>query len=109
MGRPFDPASMIQKAVSNVINSVIFGQRYEYLDPMFLRHTDILDKNFRALGNSGALAMFPFLRFLPGDMFDYKRMKRDIKIVFNDYTDIINEHRYSNARCRGPMGFLPDT
>ena len=95
---------MIQKAVSNVINSVTFGQRYEYLDPMFLRHTDILDKNFRAIGNSGALAMFPFLRFLPGDMFDYKRMKRDIKAVYDDYTDIIKEHKYSSARRCGPIG-----
>ena len=66
--------------------------------------TDILEKNFRALSNSGALAMFPLLRYLPGDMFEYKRMKRDIKAAYDDYTEIIKEHRYSSGRCCGPIG-----
>ena len=80
-----------------MINSVTLGQRYEYLDPLFLRHLDILEKNFRALSNSGALVIFPFLRHLPGDLFEFKRMKRDLKGVFDDYTDIIHEHRCSKV------------
>ena len=94
--RTLDPASIIQKAVSNVVNNVTFGQRYEYVDPMFLRHIDILEKNFRVLGNSGALAMFPFLKYLPGDFFEYKRMRRDTESAFEDYTGIIDQHRYSS-------------
>ena len=55
-----------------------------------------MEKNIRILGNSGALTLFPFLKHLPGDWFEYKRLKRDSLSIQGDYLDRINEHRCSH-------------
>ena len=34
-GKPFDPAPIIPKAVSNIVSSIIFGSRFDYEDPVF--------------------------------------------------------------------------
>ncbi|XP_073070055.1 cytochrome P450 2D17-like [Manis javanica] len=42
VGRPFSPNLLLNKAVSNVIASLIFGRRFEYDDPRFLKLLDVL-------------------------------------------------------------------
>ncbi|KAI5137906.1 cytochrome P450 2D17-like [Manis pentadactyla] len=42
VGRPFSPNVLLNKAVSNVIASLIFGRRFEYDDPRFLKLLDVL-------------------------------------------------------------------
>ena len=85
VGHPFDPSPIIQKSVANVINNVTFGRRYDYLDPHFLRHLDILDRNMRIVGNSAILNLFPFLKNLPGDLFGFKRLLTEANSVKADF------------------------
>ena len=33
--KPFDPALLLPKAVSNIISSIIYGSRFDYEDPVF--------------------------------------------------------------------------
>uniref|UniRef100_A0A8C7BB74 Uncharacterized protein n=1 Tax=Neovison vison TaxID=452646 RepID=A0A8C7BB74_NEOVI len=45
-GAPFNPRRLLDNAVSNVICSVVFGNRYGYEDPEFLRLLDLFHDNF---------------------------------------------------------------
>ena len=98
-GQPYDPAPLINKTVSNVINNVIFGRRYAYDDPCFVRHVETLEANMRILGNCGALSVFPFLKYLPGDYFKYKHLKKQNALLEEDIRQRIKQHRYAR-RCR---------
>lgn len=50
-GAPFDPRQLLDNAVSNVICSVVFGKRYNYGDPEFLRLLDLFSDNFRIMSS----------------------------------------------------------
>lgn len=41
-GNPFNPDALLNKAVSNVITSLIYGFRFEYKDPRFLKLLDLI-------------------------------------------------------------------
>uniref|UniRef100_A0A8C5R2S2 unspecific monooxygenase n=1 Tax=Leptobrachium leishanense TaxID=445787 RepID=A0A8C5R2S2_9ANUR len=46
-GQPVDPTYYFSKAVSNVISSVVFGNRFEYEDKEYLRLLNLLNQLFR--------------------------------------------------------------
>lgn len=50
-GAPFDPRQLLDNAVSNVICTVVFGKRYNYGDPEFLRLLDLFSDNFRIMSS----------------------------------------------------------
>ncbi|XP_006268527.2 cytochrome P450 2F2 isoform X2 [Alligator mississippiensis] len=66
---PFDPTFLLGCAVSNVICSVVFGERFEYTDHGFLAFLGVMNQNFLLLSSVwGQLYnLFPgLLRWLPG-------------------------------------------
>ncbi|XP_071343743.1 cytochrome P450 2J4-like isoform X2 [Trachinotus anak] len=68
-GKPFNPHFIINKAVSNIICSLIFGHRFEYTDPKFLRMVNLIDKGTQIEGSIWAQLYnaFPMLmKRLPG-------------------------------------------
>ncbi|KAK2500601.1 hypothetical protein MC885_019414 [Smutsia gigantea] len=67
-GAPFDPRQLLDNAVSNVICSVVFGNRYGYKDPEFLRLLDLFSDNFRIMSSRwGEMYIFPsLLNWIPG-------------------------------------------
>uniref|UniRef100_A0A8C3HHH7 unspecific monooxygenase n=1 Tax=Chrysemys picta bellii TaxID=8478 RepID=A0A8C3HHH7_CHRPI len=44
-GRPFDPTLFLTHAVSNVICSIVFGDRFDYEDKKFVTLINIIDEN----------------------------------------------------------------
>ncbi|XP_032246057.1 cytochrome P450 2F2-like [Phoca vitulina] len=69
IGTPFDPRRLLDNAVSNVICSVVFGNRYGYEDPEFLRLLDLFHDNVRIMSSRWGemYNIFPsFLDWLPG-------------------------------------------
>uniref|UniRef100_K9IY94 Cytochrome P450 n=1 Tax=Desmodus rotundus TaxID=9430 RepID=K9IY94_DESRO len=46
-GCPFSPNALLNKAVSNVITSLIFGRRFEYDDPRFLKLLDLIQEGVK--------------------------------------------------------------
>ncbi|XP_076986585.1 cytochrome P450 2F2-like [Tamandua tetradactyla] len=69
IGTPFDPRRLLDNAVSNVICSVVFGNRYGYEDPEFLRLLDLFNDNFRIMSSRWGemYNIFPsLLDWLPG-------------------------------------------
>ncbi|XP_012588922.1 PREDICTED: cytochrome P450 2F5-like [Condylura cristata] len=68
-GTPFDPRRLLDSAVSNVICSVVFGKRYGYEDPEFLRLLDLFHDNFCIVSSRWGemYNIFPsLLDWLPG-------------------------------------------
>ncbi|XP_024623897.1 cytochrome P450 2C11-like [Neophocaena asiaeorientalis asiaeorientalis] len=51
VGAPFDPRRLLDNAVSNVMCSVVFENRYGYEDPEFLRLLDLFNDNFCIMGS----------------------------------------------------------
>uniref|UniRef100_A0A8D0HN59 Cytochrome P450 family 2 subfamily AC member 71 n=1 Tax=Sphenodon punctatus TaxID=8508 RepID=A0A8D0HN59_SPHPU len=79
-GNPFDSNKIMNLAVSNVIVSVIFGHRYDYKDPKFLRLTRLVNENIQLTGGPMVTLfnIFPALGFLPGEH----------KTVLNNLTEL---------------------
>ncbi|XP_044844345.1 cytochrome P450 2F3-like isoform X3 [Mauremys mutica] len=66
---PFDPTFLISRAVSNVICSVVFGDRFEYQDGSFLTLVGLINQNFQLLSSPwGQLYnIFPgLMSYVPG-------------------------------------------
>ncbi|KAM4689017.1 cytochrome P450 2D17-like [Discoglossus pictus] len=67
-GLPFDPRFIINNAISNVICSIAFGDRFHYDDLKFQRLLRLFEKTLKA--ESGLLAQIlnevPFLMNIPG-------------------------------------------
>ncbi|XP_015266096.1 PREDICTED: cytochrome P450 2F5-like [Gekko japonicus] len=68
-GAPFNPINLVCRAVSNVICSVVFGNRFDYEDADFLTLLDHFNENFKIMSSFwGELYnIFPrFMDLLPG-------------------------------------------
>ncbi|KAK6165426.1 hypothetical protein SNE40_022354 [Patella caerulea] len=92
-GKQFDMCRLTQASVSNVISSLVFGQRFDYEDPIFKEFLEKLEENFAAVGSTAALNFLPFLRFLPGDLFKFKRTVRNVATVEKKLIESsINDH-----------------
>ncbi|XP_063282434.1 cytochrome P450 2D14-like [Pelobates fuscus] len=67
-GRPFDPHYIMNIAVSNVICSIIFGDRYEYDDDKYIQMLRHFEDSLKA--ESSVLAQVanavPWLTYIPG-------------------------------------------
>lgn len=67
MGAPFDPRSVLNNAVSNIICSIVFGKRFEYDDPFFRNIIGLVNENLTAAAGVWAQIYnaIPLVRRLP--------------------------------------------
>nr|XP_033817256.1 cytochrome P450 2H2-like [Geotrypetes seraphini] len=68
-GKPTNPSSMITAAVSNVICSIVFGERFDKEDPTFQTLLRMIKENISFLGSRGFQlynAYSYILKWLPG-------------------------------------------
>ncbi|XP_074936410.1 cytochrome P450 2G1-like [Phalacrocorax aristotelis] len=68
-GQPFDPTYLLSCAVSNIICSIVFGNRFDYRDEEFLELLQMMNDSFREL--STPWSQFyemaeTFLKYFPG-------------------------------------------
>ncbi|XP_053328583.1 cytochrome P450 2B4-like [Spea bombifrons] len=81
-GSPFDPAYLLTLAVSNIICSIVFGERFDYKDEKFLGLLATLKKIFDVIRSSRGqlLNAFPnLLRFIPGTHQNFYRNLTEVK------------------------------
>ncbi|XP_014672801.1 PREDICTED: cytochrome P450 2C15-like isoform X3 [Priapulus caudatus] len=64
-GEPLDPQALLSSCVLNVIASIIFGARYDYADPAFLRLNNDINAIFHDTDAQGMLNFYPAMRHLP--------------------------------------------
>ncbi|KFQ85954.1 Cytochrome P450 2H1 [Phoenicopterus ruber ruber] len=92
-GRPFNPGNFLIHAVSNIICSIIFGDRFDYEDKKFVTLIDLLDENNK-LQNSIQVQLYNFfptvMEYLPGC---YKKIIKNTKKVDQFTSEIIAEHQ----------------
>eukprot|EP00062_Callorhinchus_milii_P023834 gi/632983099/ref/XP_007908479.1/ PREDICTED: cytochrome P450 2C31-like [Callorhinchus milii] len=93
-GRPFNPDIEITNAVSNVICSIVFGERFHYTDPNFIQMTELFDKSLKfqaGIWFQVAMAL-PFLSSFPGPHQKMFRVQAEIEAIIQDF---IKKHRES--------------
>ncbi|XP_035685840.1 cytochrome P450 2J6-like [Branchiostoma floridae] len=95
-GQPFDLKIMMQNAVSNIICSIVFGGRFEYGDPDFLRLIRLLNSVVEAKPSfMDRLEMihpvFRCLRFIGTSKND--KMTRMFQTLQQFYREQIEKHR----------------
>ncbi|GAB1288650.1 Cytochrome P450 CYP2J9 [Apodemus speciosus] len=86
-GQPFDPHFNINKAVSNIICSITFGERFEYHDSQFQEMLRLLDE---AMCLESTMMCQEILQYLPGSHKTFYRNWRKLQLFVSD---IINNHR----------------
>ncbi|KAI8787778.1 cytochrome P450 18a1 [Biomphalaria glabrata] len=96
LGRPTDIKMMTTMSVSNIICSVMFGQRFDYTDQSFIKITSLLENFFRTFELNGVINFVPFLRYLPGDLFHVKKFKEDVQEMLRLLDILIEDCRDGN-------------
>ncbi|XP_077141721.1 cytochrome P450 2F3-like isoform X2 [Ranitomeya variabilis] len=89
---PVDLTIFLSRAVSNVICSIIYGNRFDYEDKRLLAITASIYNNFCVMSSTwGTLYnMFPNLMdYLPGP---HKKMWRNFQDIYDISADIIENH-----------------
>ncbi|XP_033742963.1 cytochrome P450 2B2-like [Pecten maximus] len=92
-GQPYDIKELTTMAISNIICSIMFGNRFNYNDAKFKRITSLFAENVRLNSLGGAVRSLPFLRFLPGDMFSMKKMTQNLEDIKGFVDEQISQHR----------------
>ncbi|XP_067651858.1 cytochrome P450 2U1-like [Haliotis asinina] len=80
-GQGFDCRRLVHNAVSNVISSIVFGKRFEYSDPLFITFLKGMEDTFANVGAAAVLNVLPIVRFLPGDLFKFKKTMQNFKKI----------------------------
>ncbi|CAM4606627.1 unnamed protein product, partial [Lepidochelys olivacea] len=59
--KPFDAKMILNSAVSNVICSILFGERFQYEDPIFLTLLKLLNENSKLLGSPMQFGLYNYI------------------------------------------------
>ncbi|XP_059152551.1 cytochrome P450 2C15-like [Physella acuta] len=92
-GKPVDLKTITNISVSNIICSVIFGKRFEFSDPKFVRMMSIFNDVVRNASGTQILNFFPVLKYFPFDLFGANKLLRIISEVRLFVRNIVNEIR----------------
>ncbi|XP_009320662.1 PREDICTED: cytochrome P450 2H1-like isoform X2 [Pygoscelis adeliae] len=91
--RPFNPGNFLAHAVSNIICSIIFGDRFDYEDKKFRTLIELINENNK-LQSSIQTQLYNFfpavMDFLPGP---HKKMIKNTEKVDQFTLEIIAEHQ----------------
>ncbi|KAM4641337.1 cytochrome P450 2G1-like [Discoglossus pictus] len=80
-GSSFDPTFLFSCAVSNIICSVVFGQRFEYTDKRFLSLLYALDSSLHFMNSSWGLVFSSFSKVLPYLPGPHKKVLNHVKDI----------------------------
>ncbi|XP_074686914.1 cytochrome P450 2H1-like [Strix aluco] len=91
--RPFNPGKFLVHAVSNIICSIVFGDRFDYEDKKFLTLIELLEENNK-FQNSVQTQLYNFfptvMEYLPGP---HQKLIKNSEKVDQFTLEIIAEHQ----------------
>ncbi|XP_078236647.1 cytochrome P450 2J6-like [Pogona vitticeps] len=92
MRAPFDPLCFTDRAVTNIISSIVFGKRFEYEDATLRKVLDLLHLNLKLSTGPWALVYneVPLLRRLP---LPHKTVFENAQKIFAFFTKELDEHK----------------
>nr|KAF6274076.1 cytochrome P450 family 2 subfamily D member 6 [Pipistrellus kuhlii] len=100
-GRPFSPSALLNKAVSNVISSLIYGRRFQYQDPRFQKLLDLMEEGLKE--DSGFLRQVldavPVLLRIPGLAAKVFKGQRAFMALLDE---LVTEHKMSRDPAQPP-------
>ncbi|ESP01493.1 hypothetical protein LOTGIDRAFT_180305 [Lottia gigantea] len=70
----FDPTHLLSAKVSNIVCSMLFGDRFEYEDEKFKLVLQLINDSLATAGSVAAMNFFPLLAHLPGDILNIKSL-----------------------------------
>ncbi|KPP60109.1 cytochrome P450 2K1-like, partial [Scleropages formosus] len=77
-GQPFDNKETLYLAVSNIISSIVYGKRFDYLDPLFQEMVKTVDDRVHLLGTT-AVKLYNMFPWLGPFMKDWQDLLKNIK------------------------------
>ncbi|XP_064626186.1 cytochrome P450 2U1-like [Lineus longissimus] len=89
----FDIQPLLATSAANIICLIIFGQRYSYDDEEFSYYISRFQENVKLMGQGNPLTVIHWLRHLPGDLFHYKQVMRNVRHVLGFLDNHIKEHK----------------
>ncbi|RXN08241.1 cytochrome P450 2B4-like isoform X1 [Labeo rohita] len=91
-GKSVDPQHDIQNAVSNIICSIMFGERFDYDNKRFSYLLKILNNHFMLTGSVAGqiLNLAPFIRHFPGP---HQKIMQNFSKLLGFIRDEIKEHK----------------
>lgn len=87
----FDIVMLINNSVSNIICSILLGNRFEYTDKKFRSLMENMRLSF-SNKDGDMLDTFPWTRFLPKYRKSYKEMVTSDRCIYQFISDCIDEH-----------------
>ncbi|XP_036447047.1 LOW QUALITY PROTEIN: cytochrome P450 2B2-like [Colossoma macropomum] len=91
-GKPFHPIHQFMNAFSNIICSIIFGDRFEYSDKRFAKLLEILNENFQLGGKLTAqiFNLVPIIKYFPGP---HQKIWNNFEALKKFLLEIVEEHK----------------
>ncbi|XP_062871968.1 cytochrome P450 2B4-like isoform X2 [Trichomycterus rosablanca] len=91
-GKAFDPIHLTMNAVSNIICSIVFGDRFEYDNQRFAKLLKILNEHIVLFSSWVTLivVLFPFMIRLPGP---HQKIYQNVKAFKDFIREAMVEHR----------------
>ncbi|XP_069500519.1 cytochrome P450 2C18-like [Ambystoma mexicanum] len=93
-GIPFDPTFVFGNAVSNIICSIVFGNRYDYEDKKFLALLTHINELLRFMNSTWdqVFSCFPHvMKYLPGPHHSKLKHLRDLRTFVEERTKVHEE------------------
>ncbi|XP_041346850.1 cytochrome P450 2J4-like [Gigantopelta aegis] len=89
-GQVTDIAHLVHNAVSNIICTLVFGKRFQYNDPKFVKLLKVVAEDISV---SPLADFMPLLRFVPGDLLKINRTIKNAEMVEREFIiPAIDEH-----------------
>ncbi|KAG3289601.1 cytochrome P450 2K1-like [Ictidomys tridecemlineatus] len=103
-GNPFEITTVMNASVANIIVSVLFGKRFEYQDPQFLRLLTLIGENVKLVGSPRIVIfnMFPVLGFL---LRSHKTVLKNRDELFSFIRKTFLDHRHKFDK-NDPRSFI---
>ncbi|XP_072263423.1 cytochrome P450 2G1-like isoform X2 [Pyxicephalus adspersus] len=104
-GEAFNPHLVLGRAVSNVINLVVFGWRWDYEDETFLKFLSVINNLFNFIRRPLGVVYFAFdslMKHLPGP---HQKVFADCEHIKSFIKEEINSHRQS-LHSESPRDFI---
>ncbi|CAG5125150.1 unnamed protein product [Candidula unifasciata] len=92
-GKPVDTRIVTNISTSNVICSILIGHRFEYHDKDFQNLMARMGILFSDQQNVSLVNFFPWLKYLPGDFFQAKRITSNVQAILKMLKKFIEEKR----------------
>ena len=106
-GELIDPADQINKSVANVIGNIVFGsENYERNSDETVKYISCVDENFRNVETAGMMDDFPFLYYLPGDLFLVQKTKDNVSYMLEYGYRSVAWHRENPPPDDEPRDFI---